>query len=331
MPRWPTAAELAARLRPRLPLLAGVAVVVMVAGLILSTARDPEPRTLPPPSSTSSTAAPPTSAQDWSLVALPPLDGTTTTTAPRTAGFAAFRGTVTGPDGPVPGAIVVAERIVGEVVQRFEATAAGDGRYELAGIPGGRFRVRAYLPPALTMTEPEIFFQRAFETRDLDLRVDRFTGPVVRASVNPRSPIDGRGVNLAVLVAERRIGDDGIGREVPVPGIAVRVSASGWTSLDGGLTQATDGDGVALFQFRCDGTGPVSATAFVGSGSVPVTTLPDPAQAPTTTAPTLSGSFPLEVPGCSPVPTTTTTTTTTTVPDGGSDDDESGGSSTTEP
>lgn len=308
------------RLRPRLTLVAAAAAAVLVLGFLLSTCRDPQPRTLPPPSSTSSTdVVPSTTEPDWSRVTLPVIEGATTTTAPGTAGFVTFRGTVQGPDGAAAGAVVVAERLVGDVVQRFEATAAADGTFELTGVPGGRYRVRAYLPPILAMAEPEIFFQRDFETRELRLLLEPFTGVVVRASTTPRAPIAGEGVNLAVLVAERRVGEDGIAREVPVPGVVVRISASGWESLDGTPTASTASNGVAVFQFRCDGVGPVSATATVGAGSsTPTTTAPSPA-APTTTA--VGGTFPLDVPPCSPVPTTTTTTSTTTEPD--DDDDRS--------
>lgn len=334
MPRWPSPAELGAQLRHRIPLLGGAAVVVLLAGLVLSTSRDPQPRTLPPPSSTSSTApAAPTTEPDWSLASLPVIEGGTTTTAPRTDGFVTLRGRVTGPDGPVPGAVVVADRLVDDAVQRFEARAGGDGAYELAGVPGGRYRVRAYLPPTLAMPDAEIFFQRDFETRDLDLRLEAFSGVVVRASVAPRTPVDGRGVNLAVLVAERRVGDDGIAREVPVGGIPVRVTASGWTGVDGGAARTTDGDGIAVFQFRCTGSGSVSATALVGAGSTTATTggtdPADPSAATTTsTTAALSGTFPLDVPGCSPVPTTTTTTTTS-LDDGAGDDSQGSGSTTT--
>ncbi len=126
----------------------------------------------------------------------------------------------------------------------------------------------------------------------------------------------GQAVNLAVRVSQRTVDGDGVAREVPLPNEPVRVSASGWTSLDGtdGSSQTTgsspttgagqsddqtgidrsgvltDSNGVAVFRFRCDRVTEVSAFAVVGAQQE---------------------TFPLQPPPCSPVPTTTTTTTTT--------------------
>ena len=310
------------RLRGRGPHLVGIAAVIVFFGALLGTCRDPQPRTLPEPSGTASTdAAPVTTDPDFSLIGLPAIDGRTTTTPPATAGPATIKGVVEGPDGRVPGAIVRAERLVGDVVQPFEVRTGDDGTFSLARVPGGRYRVRAFLPPSLAMGDPEIFFQPAFETREVRLRLERFTGFSVTSDTAPGQPVVGGGVNLAVRVSERRVGDDGIAREVPLPGVLVQVSSSGWTELDPGATLVTDGDGIAVFQYRCDRVGSVSATAIVGDGSSsPPPSSPSPsdgsAPAPPASPPPSGpdGTYPLDVPGCAPRPTTTTTTTTTSEP-----------------
>ena len=290
------------RLRVHMPTIVAAVGVLLFAGLIVGTCRDPQPRTLPPPSNTSTSAtAPPTTDPDFSRVALPEVPGETTTTAPRTDGFATLRGVVQGPEGAVPGAVVRAERLVGDIVQPFDVRTGADGAFELAGVPGGRYRVRAFLPPSLATAEPEIFYQPDFEERELRLVVEPFSGVIVRGDTSPQSPIVGFGVNLAVRVTERRVDEDGIAREVPVPGTPVRVSSTGWTSLST-ESASTGSDGMAVFEYRCDRVGSVSATAFVGAAEE---------------------AFSLDVPGCSPVPTTTTTTTTEP------DDDDSTTSSTT--
>jgi hypothetical protein len=69
----------------------------------------------------------------------------------------------------------------------------------------------------------------------------------------------------------------------------VEIRSSGWVYVDG--RPVTDGEGVALFTFRCDRDTSVSATAIVG---------PAPDQR----------TYPLDVPVCASRPVTTTTTTT---------------------
>ncbi len=295
--RWLTVAAIA------------VAVVAVIAFLVPGCSA-PEARTLPPPSSTSSTAPTTTTTEpDYSLIALDPVPGQTTTTAPTTTGHTTLQGSVEGPDGPVPGAVVRADRLVGDAVQRTEVRTAADGTFQATGLPGGRFRVRAFLPGSLAMDDAEVFFIADGETRDLRLLVQAYTGFTVRASTNPAAPIVGDAVNLAVLVAERTVDDSGIAREVPKPGLAVRISASGWTALDDLPVQFTDTDGIAVFEFRCDRVTTVVATAIVGADEE---------------------AFPLEPPACAPVPTTTTTTTTsTTVPTSGSSTSRPASTSTT--
>ena len=315
--------------RQRAPHLLLGALIVVFLGALLGTCRDPEARSLPAPSSTSSTApTSTTSMPDFSRVALPAIDGATTTTGPATKGSATLRGTVQGPDGPVPGAIVRAERLVDDIVQPFEVRTGADGTFTLARVPGGRYRVRAFLPPTLVMGDPQVFFQSSFEERELRLVLEPFTGVVVTGDTAPGQPVVGFPVNLAVRVAERQVGEDGIAREVPLAGVLVRVNSTGWTALDDGATLVTDGDGIAVFRFECDRVGAVTATAVVGDDTPPPPP-PDGGPAPAPTAP--SGAYPLDVPGCAPRPTTTTTTTTTTEPSRGNPNRPTSTTTTTEP
>jgi len=289
---------------PALPLrrsarLLGVLLAVLAAIAILSTTWGrPERRALPPPSPTSSTEpeASTTSEVDRSRVFLQAVPGETTTTLVE-AGRAAVAGAVVGPDGAVPGAVVRIERVVGDTVQRRDVRAAADGTFDAAGLPGGRMRVRAFLPPGLTMAQPEIFFLADGERRELRLTLTRHEGPDVRASTAPTSPRAGDLVNLLVWVAEKVVDDQGVARTVPRPGVPVEVLSTGWSFVQG--RPVTDDEGVALFTFRCERPTPVTATALVGAGADQRT-------------------YPLEVPACAsrPAPTTTTTLrSTTTDPD----------------
>ncbi|MEY2403566.1 MAG: hypothetical protein QOD38_1117, partial [Acidimicrobiaceae bacterium] len=101
----------------------------------------------------------PTTGQNLAAVQLAAVDGTTTRPAPRTTGTAHLSGGVNAPDGFVPGAMVRAERALDNGdLQRFDVIAGPDGHWDLPNIPGGRYRVRAFLPPQLAQTEAEVFF-----------------------------------------------------------------------------------------------------------------------------------------------------------------------------
>ncbi len=311
-------------------------IAISAVAILLAACGAPDSGLLPPPSSTSSTSTVPvTQPVDRSLIRLEAFPGATTTTVPIEVGRSTLRGVVVGPDGAVPGAIVRIERLVGDAVQRRDVAADAAGTYVVANVPGGRYRMRAFLAPSLAMVQPEIFYMEDGAERTVDLRTEVYEGLAVKASSTPGSPIVGQGLNIAVRVARRTVEPDGIGREVPVAGVAVRLRSSGLTSLDetprpapdpdddpdaddeedpddppadsadDAPARVTDGDGVIVFQFRCDQVGQTTATAVVTTGEEEET-------------------FPLDIPPCSPVPTTTTTT----APPEATDPDES---TTTEP
>lgn len=311
--------------------------VLAVGALALVACGAPDSGLLPPPSSTSSTSAPAsTTSIDYSQIALDAFPGQPTTSAPISVGNATIRGAVSGPEGAVAGGTVRIERIVGDVVQRTDVGTDDAGGFILSGVPGGRYRVRAFQAPRLTMMDVEVFFLEDGSDRELRLDTEVYEGLAVRGSTTPANPIVGQGVNLAVRIAQRTVDGDGVGREAPMAGVAVRVRTSGWVVLDeqrattttttttvdpdddtdededddgapsgGGATRVTDADGVIVFQFACDRVGSTTATAIIGSG--------DDEQ-----------SFPLEVPPCAPVPTTTTTTAP-------ADDQDDDATTTTEP
>lgn len=309
---------------------AGTALVVAfvcltASGLAACTA--PEGRTLPPPSSTSSTVAESTTTEpDYSQVALAPFPGETTTTAPIRSGNATLRGEVVGPDGGVADAVVRFERLVGDAVQRREVRTGADGRFVLPEVAGGRYRARAFQAPTLTMTDAEVFFLADGDERDLRLDVEEVSGLRARAGTTPSAPVVGDAVNLAIRIAERSVDGDGVIREVPLAGVSVVVRTSGWAEVDepdddDGTSEPgagdandeddrddeneTDADGIVVRSYRCDRAGSVSASVTVAEGTDDEETLP------------------LEVPACAPRPTTTTTTdepgdedgTTTSEPD----------------
>jgi hypothetical protein len=275
-------------------LAAAVVGVVLVVAVFGGTCTAPDQRTLPPPDPTATTQPEETTTTiDRSRVFLQPVAGQTTTTLAE-SGDAVLRGTVTGPNGPVPGAIVRIERLVGDAVQVREARTGDDGTWIHEGLPGGRMRVRAYAPPSLTMLEPEVFFLVEAEPRELQLVVREHAGTFVLTDVTPSSPTVGSDVNVAVRVLERVVDDEGVARTRPLAGQPLQVRSSGWVFVDGPGT--TGSDGVAVFTFRCEQPSTVTAAVVLSDGVEERT-------------------FPLDVPSCAPRPTTTTTTTSTTTPD----------------
>lgn len=287
-------------------LLAGIVAVVLVVALFGSTCSAPDRRTLPPPSSTSSTQLEATTTTvDRSRTVLQPVAGRTTTTLVE-FGDAILSGVVSGPDGAVPGAVVRVERLVRDAVQVREARTGPDGTWALEGIPGGRMRVRAFAPPTLTMLEPEIFFLTDGEQRDLRLVVREHEGILVLSDVSPGAPTVGSTVNVVLRVVQKVVDEQGVARTLPIAGLEVQVESSGWELVDGG--GVTDGDGEALFTFRCEQASTVFATAVLFDGVE-------------------ERRYPLEVPSCGPRPTTTTSTSTTSTTE--PDDDTTAPTSST--
>jgi hypothetical protein len=289
--RSPEAVVRFPEIRHPVRLVAAVVGVVLVLAVFGSTCSAPDRRTLPPPGPTSSTQPEgSTTTIDSSRLVLQPVPGETTTTLAE-AGDGVLRGDVTGPTGPVPGAIVRVERLVGDAVQVREVRTAEDGTWVLEGLPGGRMRVRAYAPPSLTMLEPEVFFLTQSEPRELRLVVREHQGILVLSDATPDAPTVGSSVNVAVRVLDKVVDDRGVARTQPRAGQAVQIQSSGWVFVDG--PGATDGDGEAVFTFRCEQESTVSATVVLSDGVE-------------------QRSFPIEVPSCGPRPTTTTTSSTTT-------------------
>ena len=284
-----------------------------------------------------------TSLSDFTGVVLPGVGGETTTTIEE-KGTARLVGTVTGPSGPLAGATVRADRLVAGRVVRHDVLTGPDGRWELRDVPGGRYRVRAFMPPTYAQKAADIRFLADGEEHSFDLQVEDQRGVVVRADVAPDQPLLGEPVNLVVLVVQRTVRPDGVVSTTPVSSTFIELTGLGrWVVADDsgqtdGSTDSTDdttadttadttsttfgdpthadegavldGGGRARFELRC-----VEAGAPGLSLRIPVLVVAEPAPPPsgstttTTAPPPTTEEVALDLPDCIDSGATTTTTT----------------------
>ena len=222
------------------------------------------------------------------------------------------------------------------------------GASRSANVPGGRYRVRAFLAPSLAQVEPEVRFLADGADHDFPLVVEEQGGIIVRADVAPEPPLLGRAVNLVVAVRTRSVDADGVVRSSPVVGVSVELTGLGrWVLRDDeedtdtsttfppfttttreapSPAARTDSSGMVRYELRCERTGNPNLSLRVPVRSATPTTT-DPSTATSSTSSTSQPSvtvqtFGLDLPACVDP---TTLTTTTTAPSG------TGSTTTTEP
>ena len=205
----------------------------------------PEAKPLP---SLPGTTAPP----DLSGVVLAGVPGRTTTIPPAIGpGPAALMGLVSGPEGPVPGAVVHLERILDSGTAVADVVTGPDGRWKAEHILGGRYRVRAYRPLDLAVVKPALFFLGGTEKRTLDFTLQRFSGLTAVASIAPNPPHVNQPANLVVRIAQQSVDNSGVVRAVGVGGANAELVGSGEWRVESPNPTLTDAGGDAFWQVRC--------------------------------------------------------------------------------
>lgn len=272
--------------------------VAVVAALIAFSAC--QPKAVPPlPPAPSIPPTTTTTIIDYSQVGLSGVPGRTTTTVAMGPGRATLSGSVNGPDGPVAGAVVHAERLVGDAVATMDVLTGDDGRFTMPTILGGRFRVRAWKPAPdnLALAEPQVFFLEGSEKKELNLTLTRYQGVSVTAAIAPDPPFIDNPANLVVLAVNREVGADGIVRSSPIANIRAELFGTGdWRVLTPVAT-AADEAGRARWTLVCRRVGNQPLSVVIGEASafnlnLPPCTVPPPSpedapvdeEAPTTTA-----------------------------------------------
>ena len=208
---------------------------------------------------------------DVRTVQLPAARGSTTTTVAIGPGPMTIVGRVEGPDGPVGGAIVRLERLVGDGVASIEVPTAADGTWNVERVLGGRYRVRAWQQPALAMPRARLVFVETARAAPIELRLDRYDGRRVDAAIAPDPPPVGEPANLKVRVADRGVDDRGVIRTAPRPGVSVSLTGSGRWFVTSPNPQTTGSDGSVTFRVECqdDGAQPLSVV-LDGGETVPL-------------------------------------------------------------
>lgn len=258
-------------MRLRLALPAGGRVLVLAVALLLAGCGggDEDRGSLP--------AATPTTEPPPSTSAVAPTTMRTVTTvrgAPRTVttlptslgpGAASLSGTVTGPEGPVEGAVVRVERLAGNATAGTDVRTDSGGAWRLDGILGGAYRVRASRPPDLGQPNPEAFFLRADEQRSVAITLVRSGQASLTARVDPNPPRVLQPAVIVVTVGTVRLGEGGL-VTAPSPAARLQLTLADGITLETPGPQLTDGDGRAVWRFRCLTPGVFAASLVVGNG-----------------------------------------------------------------
>lgn len=218
---------------------------------------------------TTTVAAPTTARPTTTSTTLRPTT-TSSTLLAIGPGEASLVGTVTGPSGPVDGATVRVERLVGKNVATQDVTTSGGGTYALTTILGGSYRVRALKPPDFASSPVEAFFLAANERKTVDLRMVAAGGERITATVSPNPPRLDQTATLTIQVGTGAVDSQGRPAITPRPGVPLMLTPAAGLALEGTPQAVTDGNGSAAWRIRCLAEGANTFQLTVGNGATQV-------------------------------------------------------------
>lgn len=272
--------------------------VLAVAVMVAAAACSGPDQAVPAPATTTSIA--PATSMATTVVVPTTLDpgvprSTTTIVQSLGPGDAALSGTVSGPEGPVAGAVVRVERLVGGRPAVADLRTDDEGSWNLSSVLGGPYRVGAYRLPDLGLFEPQQFFLGAAERRAVGIMLTRFGENTIIARVDPTPPKTNISSRLTVRVGTGRIGDDGALVIDAVPFVRLQLVSEG-LAIESPVQQ-TDGDGRVSWNVRCLGVGAFAVALVVGNGITAVpfpACIEGPAPAPTVPPTVVANQSPVE-------------------------------------
>lgn len=231
------------------------AIALALAAVALAACSSKYPNLPAPPTTIPLPAV--TTLPDYSGVNLHDVSGrTTSSTVPLGPGQATLNGTVSGPDGVEPNAVVHIERLVGNAVGTMDIPTNPDGTWSVPNVLGGRYRVRAWRAPDLALTAPAVFFLGATESKQVALPLTKYDGRSVAAAIAPRPPVIGQTANLVVRLVVQSVDDQGVVRGSPVVGSTMQLSGSGDWRVRSENPVVTDAAGEGSYVVVCNTTGP---------------------------------------------------------------------------
>ncbi|MDQ6725837.1 MAG: carboxypeptidase-like regulatory domain-containing protein [Actinomycetota bacterium] len=266
--------------------------LVLVAGACSSGKPSAAPRTTESSTAPAPTTTTPTSSTTSTTVRTSSTSTTRTTLATVSIGpgDAFLSGVVQGPAGPVDGATVHIERVVGAGVATADVTTAGGGAWRMDSVLGGAYRVRAFKAPDLGQSEVEVFFLAAADRKVVNLQLGPTGGgPQIFAVVNPNPPRVSQPAIVTVQIGTSQVDAQGRPGIIPQVGTVLQLSVGAGMTLESTPQVATDATGSASWRVRCLIPGPSSVSVTVGS----------------------SGTAPVNLPPCTAVTSTPAATTTT--------------------
>ena len=228
------------------------------------------PTTVVPVTEAPTTVAPVTTVTTVTIPRGAPRATTTTAKVALTPGGATINGTVNGPAGPVDGATVKIERLVGKDVASTEIRSAG-GAYSLGSVLGGAYRVRAWKAPDLAQNGTEVFFLAAKEVKRLDLTLIQYGSSGVAATIEPDPPKVDQPAVLTLKLGGGRVDEEGRVTTSPRASVLVTLTVGPGLVLESPPQLITDPTGIGAWRLRCTAPGTFPVTLTIGAVVTPLT------------------------------------------------------------
>jgi Carboxypeptidase regulatory-like domain len=211
---------------------------------------------------------------DHSKEALPVVSGIggQTSTIVFGASSVSLTGIVSGPTGPIEGATVQVDRLVGDKEATIRVLTDGTGRYSISNKELGRVRVRAWRAPDFAQVKEDVFFTKG--TTEHNLKMEKYSFSDLQWSVAPSPLIVGRQAAVVVQISDRLVNADGVVVVQPISGVGVTLSPRSAVQIVSIGERLTDANGRATFNVQCVEAGASTVAASLATGGEATLDLP---------------------------------------------------------